>query len=163
MARGWLGTGRPGAADAFKARRIALMAVGVFSFSLGQADGLSSTDPDAEGLQPTLLAPGTLSAGSSASPWRLSRPPSQTNALSEGRTPPIVEFDVRRSNALRRVGHIRRLSLLTLGKRGRTRLFLGVNDEGLPGLHIIVTATHDDDRILEIARMPYIKDTDLKP
>jgi hypothetical protein len=50
------------------------------------------------------------------------------------------------------------LSLLTLAEIGQTRLFLGVNDEGLLGLHFNALPRDGDERYLEVIRMPYLKE-----
>jgi hypothetical protein len=39
---------------------------------------------------------------------------------------------------------------------GQTRLFLGVNDDGLVGLHFNLFSRAGDERYLEVARMPYL-------
>ncbi len=56
-----------------------------------------------------------------------------------------------------RVSKLRNLSLLTLAEVGQTRLFLGVNDDGLVGLHFNRFSRADDTRYLEAARMTYLK------
>ena len=65
-----------------------------------------------------------------------------------------VDFEDR--SAYARVSKIRSLSLLTLGQFGQKRLFLGVNQEGLLGLHFNAFPHLGDDRYLELARMPYL-------
>jgi hypothetical protein len=76
---------------------------------------------------------------------------------------PIANFDFREGSALARVSKLRSLSLLTLAEIGRTRLFLGVNDEGLVGLHFKVLARAGDERYLEVVRMPYLKENNSGP
>lgn len=73
---------------------------------------------------------------------------------------PIASIDFREGSALARVRKLRSLSLLTLAEIGRTRLFLGVNDEGLVGLHFKVLAHAGDERYLEVVRMPYLKENE---
>lgn len=70
---------------------------------------------------------------------------------------PIADFEFRDDSALARVSKLRNLSLLTLAEVGRTRLFLGVNDDGLVGLHFNLFSRAGDTRYLEVVRMPYLK------
>ena len=62
------------------------------------------------------------------------------------------------SSAVGRASRLRSLSLLTLAQFRKSRLFLGVNDRGILGLHFNA-AKRGDDRCLEVARMPYLRDT----
>jgi hypothetical protein len=61
------------------------------------------------------------------------------------------------NSALGRVSKLRNLSLLTLAESRRTRLFLGVNDDGLVGLHFVALPKYGDERYLSLIRMPYLK------
>lgn len=65
------------------------------------------------------------------------------------------------TGALRRVSRIRSLSLLTVAEIGRARLFLGVNNRGVAGLHF-GTLPHRVDFEPEILRMPYLRQTKLR-
>jgi hypothetical protein len=69
----------------------------------------------------------------------------------------FVDVEFQDNSALGRVSKIRNLSLLTLAKSQRTRLFLGINDDGLVGLHFIAMPKYGDRRFLSLARMPYLK------
>ncbi len=70
---------------------------------------------------------------------------------------PIADVDFQDNSALGRISKLRNLSLLTLAETGETRLFLGVNDDGLVGLHFIAIPRRDNDRYTSLARMPYLK------
>jgi len=71
----------------------------------------------------------------------------------------IAAIEFQDSSMYGRVSHLRNLSLLTLAEFGQKRLFLGVNADGLVGIHF--NAFSDDDpRYLEVVRMPYLKDSD---
>ena len=70
---------------------------------------------------------------------------------------PIANLEFRDDSVLARVSKLRNLSLLTLAEVGRTRLFLGVNDDGLVGLHFNLFSRAGDTRYLEVVRMPYLK------
>ncbi len=69
---------------------------------------------------------------------------------------PIANLEFRDDSVLARVSKLRNLSLLTLAEVGQTRLFLGVNDDGLVGLHFNLFSRTDDTRYLEAVRMPYL-------
>ena len=71
----------------------------------------------------------------------------------------IAEIEFHDSSMYGRVSHLRNLSLLTLAEFGQKRLFLGVNADGLVGIHFNVFSD-DDPRYLEVVRMPYLKDSD---
>jgi len=71
----------------------------------------------------------------------------------------IAEFNFQDDSALARVSKLRNLSLLTLAEIGQTRLFLGVNDDGLVGLHFNLFSRAGDARYLEVVRMPYLQKT----
>jgi hypothetical protein len=71
---------------------------------------------------------------------------------------PIADFDFEDASALARVSKLQSLSLLTLAEVGQTRVFLGVDDKGLVGLHFNVFVRDLSESSLEIARMPYLKE-----
>jgi hypothetical protein len=73
---------------------------------------------------------------------------------------PIADFDFEDASALARVSKLRSLSLLTLAEVGQTRVFLGVDDKGLVGLHLNVFVRDLAESSLEMARMPYLKEKD---
>ena len=49
------------------------------------------------------------------------------------------------------------LSLLTLGEIGKSRLFIGVNADGLVGLHFNASLPTDSSDDIEVARMFYLR------
>ena len=59
-----------------------------------------------------------------------------------------------------RVSRMRKLSLLTLAQSGQSRLFLGVNEEGLVGVHFSAFSLRNDGDYLELVRLPYLKKLD---
>ena len=69
-----------------------------------------------------------------------------------GQPRPVFKF--RKDSTLERIGRLRNLSFVTLAKTRRTRLFLGVNEDGLVGLHINSRVRYGDERVLELARLP---------
>ena len=91
-----------------------------------------------------------------------------TISRAEGQPAPTItlslemsDLEFQDSGLLGRASRLRSLSFLTLAEVGRTRLFLGVNKEGLVGLHFRVFSSHSSGRYLELARMPYLKN--IKP
>ena len=62
------------------------------------------------------------------------------------------------SSTLTRLSKLRNVSILTLGQFGRSRIFVGVNRDGLVGLHFGAYSRRATDRYLELARMPYLHD-----
>lgn len=94
-----------------------------------------------------------------ASRWQLSQP-TETIIVSSDESQPIARFDFQNSDAFSRVKKLRELSLLTLAEVGKARLFIGVNDEGLVGLHFRAFPRPGDERSLEIVRMPYLEKND---
>jgi len=73
----------------------------------------------------------------------------------------LSDLEFQDSGILGRASQLRSLSFLTLAELGRTRLFLGVNKEGLVGLHFLAFPRRSSGRYLELARMPYLKN--IKP
>lgn len=72
----------------------------------------------------------------------------------------IPSIDFQQDNALRRAAKLRNLSLLTLAEFGQSRLFFGVNDDGLVGLHFKALTADSDLRYLEVARLSYLEDAE---
>jgi len=91
-----------------------------------------------------------------ASRWQLSHPV-EAMAYSDDWSQPIANFNFQDSSAFGRATKLRGLSLLTLAEVGHARLFLGVNEEGLVGLHFRALPRHSQKRYLELVRMPYLK------
>jgi len=88
--------------------------------------------------------------------WRLSSA-IETATYSDEAAQPIASLEFRDPGAFARVSKVRELSLLTLAEVGKTRLFFGVNDDGLFGLHLGALPMLGDERCVELARMPYLK------
>lgn len=101
-----------------------------------------------ETLLPTDLLYGTR--------WR-TPPGIEPVSLAEAASPVFTDIEFDEGSALMRLARLRNLSLLTLGDFGKARLFIGVNDEGLVGLHFNAVMRQADERYLELARMPYIR------
>lgn len=71
----------------------------------------------------------------------------------------LAPLDFRDPGPLTRVSKVRELSLLTLAEVGKARFFFGVNRAGLFGFHLGALPAINDDRVVELARMPYLKGT----
>ena len=72
---------------------------------------------------------------------------------SDAWTTSFSELRFRDETTLDRLSRLRNLSLLTLAETRKARLFLGVNDDGLVGLHFTHRRRREDDRFLELARL----------
>ena len=141
-----------------KARWVTLSIIGMLLSAAGYADDaqLSNTDDKSlPELTPSLAALHTTVAYTS-------RPnvsdPVQAMAYLDDWPRPIADIDFEDGSVLRRVSKLRNLSLVTLAEVGRTRLFLGVSDDGLVGLHFNLFSRAGDERYLEVLRMPYLKE-----
>lgn len=88
--------------------------------------------------------------------WQLALP-IETISQSEHWSRSMQDFEFQDSGILGRVSKLRGLSFLTLAEAGQSRLFLGVNKEGLVGLHFHAFPRHGNRRYLEVARMPYLR------
>ena len=107
-------------------------------------------------LTPALLPTDGLQADLMRRPsWQIAYPDFAPNHASRWHQP-LADFEFREGSALMRISKLRSLSLLTLAKFGKSRLFLGVNDDGFVGLHFNALSSGVDERYLEILRMPYI-------
>jgi len=91
-----------------------------------------------------------------SSRWQLSYPVEPIAYAFDG-SPSIGNLDFQDSGAFSRVKKIRALSLLTLAEGKGTRLFFGVDKEGLVGIHFRGLPRDNDDRFFEVVRMPYLE------
>ena len=108
---------------------------------------------------PALLPTDALHADLLRRPsWQIAYPDFAQNHADHWRQP-LADFDFLEGSALMRMSRLRSLSLLTLANFGKSRLFLGVNDEGFVGLHFNALSRAADERYLEFLRMPYVDET----
>ena len=115
---------------------------------------LAATDSYSSNLLPASSLAYQLDADN-ASSWQL--PPTiELSPYSERATDVIADLQFRDPGAFARVSKVRELSLLTLAEVGKSRLFFGVNYEGLFGFHLGARPRHGDERCVELARMPYL-------
>ena len=87
--------------------------------------------------------------------WRLLQRP-LTTAYSENWSNPMSDIHFLDSSTMARVTRMRKLSLLTLARAGQGRLFLGVSEKGVLGVHFSAIALRGNDDYVELARMPYL-------
>lgn len=93
--------------------------------------------------------------------WRLAEPVDLI-ALADLQPYPLNELHFEDSDLVSRLSKLRGLSMLTMAEVGKARLFLGVNDKGLVGLHFNTGASDPADVHFEVMRMPYL-DTQADP
>ena len=142
-----------------KASWMAWLTIGLLWSAAGFADDVQSSKTDDEPLSVVTLSVETMLAESKyLSRWRTFQP-AEATAYSDGWLQPIADLDFQDTGVLSRVSMLRGLSLLTLAEFGQTRMFLGVNEEGLVGLHFDTFPHNDVDRYLEVVRMPYLRKT----
>lgn len=140
-----------------RANWMVLLIVGTLLPAAALAD--DATISRAEGKQAPLpaLSLESLHAQSAYAPrWQLTHP-IETLTYAEDWSQPMSNFAFQDSGILGRASKLRGLSFLTLAELGRARLFLGVNKEGLVGLHFRAFPGRSNGRYLEMARMPYLK------
>ena len=141
-----------------KASWMTLLTIGMLLSAAGFADDTKSSNTDSDPLSEVTLPVEALHAESGyTSRWHLFDSV-EAMAYSDDWPRAIADFDFQDNSALARVSKLRNLSLLTLVEIGQTRLFLGVNDDGLVGLHFSALPRDGDAHYLEVVRMPYLKE-----
>ena len=89
--------------------------------------------------------------------WRLSDTASEI-VYSNIPTKPLFEVEFRDSNTLKQLSKLRNLSFVTLAEKWDSQLFLGVNRDGLVGLHFTLLPRKNKDQMLELSGRPYLED-----
>lgn len=141
-----------------KANWMVLLIVGTLLPAAGFADDATNSRSNAK-TPLSIPSLESLHAQSAYAPrWRLAHPV-ETIAYADDWSGPMPDFDFQDSGILGRVSKLRGLSFLTLAEHGKTRLFLGVNKEGLVGLHFHAFPRRGNGRYLEVVRMPYLKNS----
>ncbi len=140
-----------------EARWVMILTIGMLLSAAGYADDTKLSNAHGESLPgQTRSIEALLAESAYASRWQLYHP-LDAIAYSDDWKRPVADINFRDGSALARISKLRNLSLLTLAEVGQTRLFLGVNDEGLVGLHFNLFSRTDNTRYLEAVRMPYLK------
>lgn len=143
-----------------RANWMVLLIVGTLLPAAGLADDATVSRGDGEPAPLPGLSLESLHLQSAYAPrWQLTDPV-ETLAYANDWSRPMSDFDFQDSGILGRASKLRGLSFLTFAEIGQTRLFLGVNKEGLVGLHFRAFPQHDDGRYLEIIRMPYLENSE---
>ena len=141
-----------------KASWMALLTIGTLLPATAIADEKLRSNTDSEAPPNVTFSVDPLHSESLfPSRWQLSHS-FEAMAYADDWPQPIADFNFQDSSALARVSKLESLSLLTLAEFGQTRVFLGINDKGLVGLHFNVLAHDLAERSLEMARMPYLKE-----
>jgi hypothetical protein len=130
-----------------KSIRLVQLILGLLLSTNGFADDARFIDSNIQSL---------LAESRYAPRWQLYHPADAT-AYPERWIRPIANIEFRDNSALGRISKLRNLSLLTLVESQQARLFFGVNDDGLVGLHLIKIRGRDDERHLSLARVPWLK------
>ncbi len=143
-----------------KASWMTLLAIGMLLSAAGFADDVQFSNTDSEPLPEVTLSVEALHAESGYTSRRNLFHSVEALAYSDDWPRTIADFDFQDDSALARVSKLRFLSLFTLAEIGQTRLFLGVNDEGMLGLHFNTLPRNGDERYLEVVRMPYLKENE---
>lgn len=140
----------------FQARNLALSTICMLLAATGLAEEtkVSETDRDRSRLvQPNVQT--LLAESEYGSRWQLERSVA-TPSYAEGWMSSFAKLRFHDASGMSRMGKMRSLSLLTLVETGRTRLFIGINADGLAGLHLKAIDRYDDDHHLDLARAPYL-------
>ena len=143
-----------------KASWMTLLTIGMLLSAAGFADDAKSSSTDGEPLLEVTLSVEAMHAELGYTSRRHLFPSVEAMAYSDDWPRPIADLDFQDDSALARVSKLRNLSLLTLAEIGQTRLFLGVNDDGLVGLHFNAFPRDSGERYLEVVRMPYLKENE---
>ena len=140
-----------------KANWITLLILGTLQPLTGLADD-AKTPSTSSATPPAITASveKLLAESKYASPWQLPHPVGVLTH-SDYWSRPIGNFEFHDDNAIERARNLHNLSLLTLAEFHKTRLFLGVSEEGLLGLHFSALPRYDDEHYMEVVRMPYLK------
>ena len=140
-----------------KASWMALLPVSMLLAAASLADDADGTDTEVEQIpleSRSAIAPDTEWQFSYL--WNL-RYPGAPTAYQGDWTDSITELEFQDSSMYGRVSQLHNLSFLTLAEFGQKRVFLGVNADGLVGIHFNAFSRNDDRRYFELVRMPYLK------
>lgn len=133
------------------ASRLAVVVIGLAVFSLCQAEEHATTLSDSERarrlIEDTTVAPTNFRYQSVLS----------TLSAASWQTGPLDGVEFSDGDTLSRLTKVRFLSLLTVAEFRQSRLFFGVNDSGIVGVHLTGSSKGQRERFLELARMPHLE------
>lgn len=132
-----------------KAKWMAFLPMGVLLSAVAFAD--DSFSPVATPSLETLLTGSPYEAR-----WQLVHS-ADTTAQSIARQQRYDNLDFQDNSVLGRISGLHDLSFLTLAESRRSKLFLGVNNRGLVGLHFVGLADRRGKREVALFRMPYLR------
>ena len=136
------------------ANRIVFISLGILFSAVGLADDANNADTS-ELLLPTTTVWSSSLASQPA--WRLSYAVSEID-YSTLPSNPLFEIEFQDSSTLKQLSKLRNLSLMTLSEKWNSQVFIGVNEEGLVGLHFTWLPRQNSEHILELARLPHLKE-----
>jgi len=144
----------------FKASWMVLLSLVILFAAESRADDSDAIDADSEQIPLQMRT-----AIAADAEWEFSylwqvRYPIGLTTFPEAWPGAMDEFDFQDTSMFGRVSQLRNLSLLTLAEFGQRRLFLGVNEDGLVGIHLGAFANKNDRRYLEVVRLPYLNELD---
>ena len=140
-----------------KANWMTLLPASMLFAAASFADDANSIDTDAEPAP--LESQATIATDAEREfsyLWQL-RYPVATAAHTDDWPNSIANIKFQDTSMYGRVSQLRSLSFLTLAEFDGKRLFLGVNADGFVGVHFNAFSRADDQRYLEVARMPYLE------
>ena len=135
---------------------VTLITIGMLFSTAGLAEDAEPIRAVEDTLPEVVLPVAAVHSHLSYAPQWRSYYPLDSAVYTDDRPEPFAEVDFRDSSIVARAGKLRGLSLLTLAEFRHTRLYLGVNDDGLVGLHFNAAPFQADERYLELVRMPYL-------
>ena len=137
--------------------RIALVTVGVLISAMGMADEPERADTSDPVLPTTSTLPPSLLSDAE---WRL--PYASSEIVYAGLSSnPLFEIEFQDNSTLKQLSRLRNLSLMTLSEKWNSQVFIGVNEDGLVGLHFTWLPRQNTDHILELARLPHLKESEV--
>ena len=140
-----------------KASWMTLLTIGMLLSAAGFADDAKSSSTDGEPLPEVTLSVEAMHAELGYTSRRHLFPSVEAMAYSDDWPRPIADLDFQDNSALGRINGLRDLSFLTLAESRRSRLFLGVNNRGLVGLHFVGLADRRGKKEIAVFRMPYLR------
>jgi len=142
-----------------RTRRLSLLVIGTLLSAAAFADDDASSDTEANSSAPPPPSLEKLLEESAyAERWRF-KPPIATVPHPADESRPIVDVEFQESSGLARITENHSLTFLNLAGSGKTRLFLGVNEDGLVGLHYRAVSRRDESDSSESDRMPDIRES----
>lgn len=141
--------------------RMALLTISTLLSAVSFADEVEVANTDSKVLPAVTLIPTAIYPEQDTLPRRRSYYLADATTFSDNWPSGAILFDFHDNSLLARASKLRNLSLLTLATHRHARVYLGVNDDGLVGLHFNASLRERDERderYLELARMPYLAD-----